>query len=230
MNKIMLVLGASILVLVTAQANAVIVGDKDWLQVTATNYVTWEEINDIFDTSTGECDVAGCILERAGEGPGLPSIDLTGYIWASNSEVNELFMVYSGGIGLDSLSENNMVYYPRGEMDDFFLDFEYTYTNGMDTAGAFGYTRNQSAGVPTTGDMMSAHTDGIQIEYDYPDYPPFPDDHIELNIDGCVGSIYYCTWEGSGGWFYSPVPVPAAVWLFGSGLIGLIGVARRKSA
>ena len=27
----------------------------------------------------------------------------------------------------------------------------------------------------------------------------------------------------------SPVPVPAAVWLFGSGLIGLIGVARRKA-
>ena len=26
----------------------------------------------------------------------------------------------------------------------------------------------------------------------------------------------------------SPIPVPAAVWLFGSGLIGLIGVARRK--
>jgi hypothetical protein len=28
----------------------------------------------------------------------------------------------------------------------------------------------------------------------------------------------------------TPVPVPAAVWLFGSGLIGLIGVARRKKA
>ena len=27
----------------------------------------------------------------------------------------------------------------------------------------------------------------------------------------------------------SVVPVPAAVWLFGSGLIGLVGVARRKS-
>ena len=26
------------------------------------------------------------------------------------------------------------------------------------------------------------------------------------------------------------VPVPAAVWLFGSGLIGLVGVARRKAA
>jgi len=25
------------------------------------------------------------------------------------------------------------------------------------------------------------------------------------------------------------VPVPAAVWLFGSGLLGLIGIARRKT-
>ncbi len=29
---------------------------------------------------------------------------------------------------------------------------------------------------------------------------------------------------------YGVVPVPAAVWLFGSGLIGLVGVARRKRA
>jgi len=28
----------------------------------------------------------------------------------------------------------------------------------------------------------------------------------------------------------STVPVPAAVWLFGSGLLGLIGVAKRKKA
>ena len=28
----------------------------------------------------------------------------------------------------------------------------------------------------------------------------------------------------------NPIPIPAAVWLFGSGLIGLIGVARRKKA
>jgi len=28
----------------------------------------------------------------------------------------------------------------------------------------------------------------------------------------------------------SPVPIPAAIWLFGSGLIGLVGMARRKKA
>jgi hypothetical protein len=27
-----------------------------------------------------------------------------------------------------------------------------------------------------------------------------------------------------------PVPIPAAVWLFGSGLLGLVGIARRKKA
>ena len=36
-------------------------------------------------------------------------------------------------------------------------------------------------------------------------------------------------WVGSDG-TVSVVPVPAAVWLFGSGLLGLIGVARRKKA
>ena len=31
------------------------------------------------------------------------------------------------------------------------------------------------------------------------------------------------------GWEVSAVPVPAAVWLFGSGLLGLVGVARRRA-
>jgi hypothetical protein len=37
------------------------------------------------------------------------------------------------------------------------------------------------------------------------------------------------TLPGSG-FGQAAVPVPAAVWLFGSGLLGLIGIARRKKA
>lgn len=40
-------------------------------------------------------------------------------------------------------------------------------------------------------------------------------------------SINYNAWAVQSG-DISAVPVPAAVWLFGSGLLGLIGVARRK--
>lgn len=42
-------------------------------------------------------------------------------------------------------------------------------------------------------------------------------------------STSYYAWAVHSG-DVSAVPVPAAVWLFGSGLIGLIGIARRKKA
>ena len=31
-------------------------------------------------------------------------------------------------------------------------------------------------------------------------------------------------------WMVATVPIPATIWLFGSGLLGLIGLARRKSS
>lgn len=43
----------------------------------------------------------------------------------------------------------------------------------------------------------------------------------------------YVTYNIAGHWdanTYAVVPVPAAAWLFGSGLIGLVGLARRKAA
>ena len=46
---------------------------------------------------------------------------------------------------------------------------------------------------------------------------------------GFGGVVYSLTLEGSIV-ETSAIPVPAAVWLFGSGLLGLVGVARRKKA
>ena len=63
-------------------------------------------------------------------------------------------------------------------------------------------------------------------------------------IEGNYYFSYYMTTPGvpgdpyGGTWDYSltfnveevsSVPIPSAVWLFGSGLIGLIGLARRKT-
>ena len=48
---------------------------------------------------------------------------------------------------------------------------------------------------------------------------------------GFAGVAYLLHLEGVvGTGAVSAVPVPAAVWLFGSGLLGLVGVARRKAA
>ena len=52
---------------------------------------------------------------------------------------------------------------------------------------------------------------------------------VQIGFNNLVGND-----DGSGMFYdnvsFSPVPVPAAVWLFGSGLIGLIGIARRRKS
>jgi hypothetical protein len=45
-----------------------------------------------------------------------------------------------------------------------------------------------------------------------------------------VGTDFTSDTLFSGDVVNNPVPVPAAVWLFGSGLLGLVGIARRKKA
>jgi len=55
-----------------------------------------------------------------------------------------------------------------------------------------------------------------------------------LNLEDQRGLLYtqYRDWEGDDTWYrsqsYEVVPIPAAVWLFGTGLIGLIGVAKKS--
>lgn len=43
-----------------------------------------------------------------------------------------------------------------------------------------------------------------------------------------TGAAFNWTLNADGSLAYSAVPIPAAVWLFGSGLLGLIGITRRR--
>ena len=56
-------------------------------------------------------------------------------------------------------------------------------------------------------------------------------DNIDVWIDDFLGNPVAGSQDAETTWMWAKatvVPVPAAVWLFGSGLIGLIGIARRK--
>ena len=48
---------------------------------------------------------------------------------------------------------------------------------------------------------------------------------VLLSLDGSLRDTNPARIEYS----FTVIPVPAAVWLFGSGLLGLVGIARRKA-
>lgn len=68
----------------------------------------------------------------------------------------------------------------------------------------------------TSGTMTCASGETYTLDYEtvVPAGQPFENVPYQLHLEGTV----------------NPVPVPAAVWLFGSGLLGLVGVARRRKA
>lgn len=77
-------------------------------------------------------------------------------------------------------------------------------------------------------------SDNSFVYIEYADVNPGPQNFISLSDAGhsfngldSAHSYFQGEWVINS---YSPtVPVPATVWLFGSGLIGLIGIARRKA-
>lgn len=78
------------------------------------------------------------------------------------------------------------------------------------------------------GDLASAYSNFGSSGY----WGGISDVHL---ADGTVLSGYSLASDSGFDWSNAyptaaPVPVPAALWLFGSGLLGLIGVARRKKA
>jgi len=94
--------------------------------------------------------------------------------------------------------------------DDFFI-WEYSGGTVAYSGGTVGVPVGYTSGNSITSEMVFngetiASLNMISGTYNY----AIPNDTITLNIEA--------------------VPIPAAVWLFGSGLLGLVGMARRKKA
>lgn len=129
--------------------------------------------------------------------------------------------------------------------DDFFASANETPSTSCDVGDQYGSVCGLISGW-TDGDFGSSHN----FDYDYFWFESTADTPIRDENDVGMGAIAWdgemrvyddWTWGDDTDRFNGQVninallyrdtivtPIPAAVWLFGSGLLGLIGVARRK--
>ena len=132
--------------------------------------------------------------------------------------------------------------------------FDFQLGQGQFAAGIF-FDWSTSTDIPVLGamqtsnyqpdgsmDVVSIDTDGDAVPGTAMWWTPATQADVDADLTGntALGDPIGCTNCGPfpgqtpafGGTMtaVSAVPVPAAVWLFGSGLLGLVGVARRKKA
>ena len=206
-NRFILIGITFTLLLFAGGANAVVVDGKDWRQVVDTTGYSWNDFDAIFDTTTGACDVVGCLLGG--------TVDLTGFTWASNADVSSMFDTYHAFTGIDNnYVADHYVGLAPTSLDAMQSDFTPTNTIPASQRQTKGWTRHQlntnSATVYGAHDSFGGSIDVVYREIH------FGDAQIISEI---------------GGWAYKPVsnvPVPAAIWLFGTALIGLVGFGKRR--
>ena len=168
----------------------------------------------IFSGSFNYGDTCGCLIE-----PFPPD------------EINYVFSGGTGtitGLGVTTTGVESSVAISNDQVID---------TNGAALFDIFGLTVTPG----TTSDVWSvaSETSGAVIEWDvsfvylttnpfsdssYTATPPPNPDLIIFQVDEDDEVTYFAFGEVT-----TVVPVPAAVWLFGSGLLGLIAIARRKN-
>lgn len=173
-----------------------------------------------------------------------PNDALYGYEYASRILVEDLLMSYSSWDGLNGYHQNSDVLVG---MDQLFNDFGFTETTIRSSINLHD-TVDSGPLVPYNTVNLSKVLYGSESECSSVNYTCVAE-LFELSIDGqTTTAALQLGYSGYDSTAVSPlltltsnsdpayasflvasvVPIPSAIWLFGSGLIGLISIARKK--
>ena len=188
---------------------------------------------------TGECDDCAFVGDTTDVGFDPLNDGLTQTV-SGRLSIDGLSVDSDGMIDYTGAGSVSFTYNGSSLINPFTMGGPYVFSQGLLATGVvadgfeFRYSSTQNLADPAN-----------PVSFDFPN---FCTDLGQLVIDfGCqnIGDITFRLkstgdWSisgtqasdigGSGQFSVSAVPIPAAAWLFGSGLVGLIGLARRKKA
>ena len=181
-------------VCLTTGVNAgVIVGDKEWRQVTDTVNFSWNDFSGVCSTSDGSC--SGDLTNGT-----LGTVSFDGWTWASQGDVAELFQGLNGWNGptlpVVSFSHSSLF---ATWAPDFFNTLGFFHTlDVVSDVRTYGLVRNLCLYCGTVG---IAFMPWISLNVD---------DNDELAEAVTIGIVNdFFADEAVGGWFYRDAPVPA---------------------
>jgi len=177
------------------------------------------------------------------------------FIISSSTAMAIVVYQYTGRTYTNILSPNNPYDYtmsitgsftvaaPMENFTGVFTPLSWSFNDGVHTLTSADHIWSQNqvttdaSGMPTAWAMIMLN----KLLVEEGDLHHF----MLIRNTGDTAEIEACWWQNTacgstpvaygdsftaGNWEVSNVPVPAAVWLFGSGLLGLVGIARRKKA
>jgi hypothetical protein len=156
-----------------------------------------------------------------------------GFNWSQFGYANAASYAPGSGYDNGTVSGDYVAYNKFGELaliENGPFDFNSVYLTGAWNDGLNIRIRGFSEGALLYSDTVVVDTSGPTLfTFDWLGIDTLAFNSfggVNVNPGGLGGSGYQFAMDN---FTFNVVPIPAAIWLFGSGLLGLIGIARRKT-
>jgi len=194
-----------------SRASKVVIGNKEWRQLTDTVGLSWDQIHEGDDPSTPGAEGGVCPLGGQCAGS-VSDVDFSGWTWATIDDVAELFAHYYGDVPAGPF---NVVSLDEGAAaSSFFQDFSITAELKFTAdVWVWGWAATHSSY------LLGAYA---PYAHRYNDRSNFATDVEHNPTEGVLGR---------GAWLYrpAPIPLPPSLLIIGTALACTMPFLRRRT-